>query len=122
MKNSYFSFAKALRRAFEGLSYVFKTQTNFRIQICIAFIVLLAAFIFKITLEELIVIFFTILLVLAAEMINTAFESFTNLVGSQWDQQAKIAKDVAAGMVFVTSLGAAVIGLLIFIPYLQAFF
>lgn len=117
--DAYFSFAKALRRALDGLFYVIRTQANFRIQLVIGLLIFSLSFLFQISLVEFITVFFTILLVLVAEMINTAFEAFTNLVNPQWREQAKIAKDVAAGMVFLVSLGAILIGLIIFIPYFK---
>lgn len=114
-----FSFAKALRRALDGLFYVIRTQANFRIQLMIGLLIFSLSFLFQISFFEFITIFITILLVLVAEMINTAFEAFTNLVNPQWREQAKIAKDVAAGMVFLVSIGAILIGLIVFIPHFE---
>lgn len=121
-ENSYFSFAKALRRAWDGLSHALKTQPNFQIQLLIAFFTIAAALIFKLNSRDFSIIIFATVFVLSAEMINTAFESFTNLVGSQWHRQAKIAKDVAAGMVLIVSLSAVLVGLIIFGPYLKSLF
>ncbi len=51
-------------------------------------------------------------------MINTSLESMTDLITKEWRSEAKIAKDVAAGMMLTVSLGAFVVALIIFIPYL----
>jgi diacylglycerol kinase len=63
-----------------------------------------------------------IVLVISAEMINTSIEEMTNLITSEHKREAKIAKDVAAGMVLVVSIGAVIVGLYIFTPYILAFF
>jgi diacylglycerol kinase len=55
-------------------------------------------------------------------MINTAIEEIANLVKREHSQEAKIAKDVAAGMVLVTTVGSVVVGVLIFTPYILKLF
>lgn len=65
-----------------------------------------------------IVIFFVILLGLVAEMINTALESMTDLITQEWREKAKIAKDVSAGMMLLTAIGAVIIASFIFYPYI----
>lgn len=52
-------------------------------------------------------------------MINTALESMTDLITKEWRQEAKIAKDVAAGMMLLIAMGAVVIGAVIFLPYVR---
>lgn len=111
----------SFRHAFDGVFWAVKTQPNFRVHLCISFFVLLFAKIFVVTRVELLILLFTILLGLASEMVNTALESMTDLITKEYRTEAKIAKDVAAGMMLVISIGATVVGLVIFIPYLQIF-
>ena len=61
-----------------------------------------------------------VVLVLAAEMVNTMVEALVDLVTTEYHPLAKVAKDVAAGVVLLTSIGAVVVGLLIFGPKLLA--
>lgn len=110
----------SFRHAFDGVIWAVKTQPNFRVHLCISFFVLLFAKIFAVTQGELLILLFTILLGLASEMVNTALESMTDLITKEYREEAKTAKDVAAGMMLVVSIGAAVVGLVIFIPYIQA--
>lgn len=63
-----------------------------------------------------------IILGLAAEMINTALEEVANLVTKEWREEARIAKDVSAGMVLLTAFGTFIVALLIFIPKIIPFF
>jgi diacylglycerol kinase (ATP) len=51
-------------------------------------------------------------------MINTALESMTDLITKEWRQEAKIAKDVSAGMMLTIAIGAVSIALYIFMPYI----
>ena len=37
-------------------------------------------------------------------MINTSIESMTDLITSDWKKEAKIAKDVSAGMMLLTAI------------------
>lgn len=71
-----------------------------------------------ITRTEMLIIVFTVILGLMGEMINTAIEAVTDLVTTEWRKEAKIAKDVAAGMMLLSALGALFIAGYIFIPYL----
>jgi diacylglycerol kinase len=73
---------------------------------------------FSITQTEWAIIVFTIILGLTAELINTALESMTDLITKEWREEAKIAKDVSAGMMLTTAVGAVVIAIIIFGQYL----
>ena len=55
-------------------------------------------------------------------MINTAIEYLTDLVTEEYRILAKHIKNISAGAVLVSSLIAAVIGLIIFIPYFMDYF
>ena len=59
-----------------------------------------------------------IALVLGAEAMNTALEYVVDLAQPEWHPLARDAKDVAAAAVLVCSLGAAMVGLVVFVPYL----
>ena len=55
---------------------------------------------------------------MAAEAFNTAIERLVNLVSPDFHPLAGDVKDVAAGAVLICAIVAAIIGLIIFIPYL----
>jgi diacylglycerol kinase (ATP) len=61
-----------------------------------------------------------ILAVWSAEAFNTAVEKTCDLLSPGVDERVRIAKDAAAGAVLLVSIGAAVIGLLTFWPYVAA--
>ena len=57
-------------------------------------------------------------MVLMAEAFNTAIEIDIDLTSPTYHPYARDTKDVAAGAVLIASVTAAVIGILIFAPYL----
>jgi len=59
-----------------------------------------------------------ITLVMAAEMVNTMIESLVDLVTQDYHPLAAIAKDIAAGVVLLTAVGAVVVGVFLFLPRL----
>ncbi len=61
------------------------------------------------------------LIILFAEMVNTAVEHMVNLITKEHSKDAKIAKDVSAGMVLFTVLAAVVVGFFIFLPRILSF-
>ncbi|HKP53716.1 MAG TPA: diacylglycerol kinase family protein [Chloroflexia bacterium] len=116
IRNPKSKIGESFRYAFAGLGYCFRTQRNFRIHIAAAFVVgLLGAFL-GLSLTEWAVLALLVVMVLAAEMVNTMVEALVDLVTTQYHPLAKVAKDVAAGVVLLTAIGAVVVGLLIFGP------
>jgi diacylglycerol kinase (ATP) len=104
----------SFKTALSGLLYAFKTQKNLRIGAGLACLVLLFSLVLRISLFEFAIIILSIFLFFSAEMINTSIEEVVDLLTNKWEKQAKIAKDVASGMVLVVVIGVALIGFLIF--------
>lgn len=109
----------SFKNAFAGLFWAIRTQPNFRVHLVLATLVLWLGSYFKVTRLEMLIIVFTIVLGLTAEMINTSLESMTDLITKEWRQEAKIAKDVSAGMMLTVSIGAVVVATIIFWPYIR---
>lgn len=114
MQSRHNSFKHAIR----GLIYALKTQVNLRIHFVMALIVTLLGLLLKIQVWEWLIIIFTVSLVIITEMINTGIESIVDLITKKHNINAKIAKDVGAGMVLVSSIASVIIGIIIFAPYL----
>lgn len=109
----------SFKNAFAGLVWSLKTQPNFRVHITSSVLVILLGLYLQISNIEMTIILFTILLGLSSEMINTALEAMTDLITTEWKTQAKIAKDVAAGMMLLVAMGAILIAVFIFTPYVR---
>ncbi|GDX61768.1 diacylglycerol kinase [Candidatus Levyibacteriota bacterium] len=107
--------------AWEGVIYAVKNNQNMWIHVFFAVFVVLASILFEVSSFERGILGVMILLVIAFEMINTAIEQMVDLITKEHKEEAKIAKDVSAGMVLVTMVGSVIIGCIIFIPYVINF-
>jgi len=116
------NFLSSFRHAFAGLAYCFRTQRNFRIHVAIALLVTLAGIILTLSWVEWAVVATLVVVVLSAEMVNTMVEALVDLVTQQYHPLAKVAKDVAAGVVLLSAIGSVVVGALIFLPKIMALF
>lgn len=111
----------SFKHAFRGLYHAFTTQPNFLIHFTLSVLAVLLGLFLSISNFEMILLIAMIVLGLAAELINTALEEVTNLVTKEYREEARIAKDVSAGMVLLTALGTTLVAALIFIPKLLEF-
>lgn len=110
------TFKGSVKNCLDGISYVTKNEKNFKREIALGIIALILSYILKIDKIEFIIILTMICLVLTAEIINTAIERAVDLVTKEYHELARIAKDVSAGSVLVTSIFSLIIGIIIFIP------
>ncbi len=116
------SLVKSFGYAFEGLFHAIRYNRNLKIHLVVALIVILLSIFIHVTSFEMGILGVMILLVILSEMINTAIEEMVNLITQEHRKEAKIAKDVAAGMVLVASVGSVIVGVLIFTPYILKLF
>jgi diacylglycerol kinase (ATP) len=100
--------------AFEGIIHVLRTQRNLRIHFLIAIGVIAAAAALGVQRIELIVLLLAIAFVLVAEMVNSAIEGAIDVSTTSFDPNAKLAKDIAAGAVLISSVTAVAVGYLVF--------
>lgn len=109
-------FLKSFRYAFEGIFTGIKEEQNMKIHIAIMILVIIFGILLKISKVEWIICIALFGLVISMELINTAIENAVDLITKEKNEQAKIAKDVAAGAVLVSAIASAIIGLIIFVP------
>ncbi len=102
--------------AFKGLKYTFKTQLNFRVHCFVALIITGLCFYLDLSTAEWLWIIAAIVLVLMAELANTAMETLVDLVSPEYNFKAGIVKDIAAGMVLIAAFMALIVGILILLP------
>lgn len=110
------TFKGSVKNCLDGISYVTKNEKNFKREIVLGIIALILSYILKIDKIEFIIVLTMICLVLTTEIINTAIERTVDLVTKEYHELARIAKDVSAGSVLVTSIFSLIIGIIIFIP------
>lgn len=116
------SISKSFGYALSGFLHALKHNRNLRIHLIVAMLVIILSIFFRINKYEMSILVVVILLVISSEMINTAIEEMVNLITQEHSKEAKVAKDVAAGMVLVTSVGSVIVGFLIFTPYVLKLF
>ena len=105
--------------AIEGILHAAKTERHLRYHFYAAVLILLLSLILGIPRSEFIAIAIVAIIVLSVEMLNTAIEATVDIIFKEYDNRAKIIKDIAAGAVLTASIGAAVVGYIIFLPYLK---
>ena len=101
--------------AIDGIVYALRTQRNMRIHVAAAVFALALALFLRIERFEFLALLIAIVFVLIAELVNTAIEAAVDIATSSPDPNAKIAKDVAAGAVFVAAINAVVTGYIVFV-------
>lgn len=109
---------KSFAFAGAGIGKLVKAEHNAWIH-CLAILVVTGAgCYFRITRPEWIAIILCFALVLAAEAFNTAIEKLTDKISAETSTIAADVKDIAAGGVLICAIAAAIVGVIIFIPYL----
>lgn len=106
----------SFKYAFRGIVSAIFLEQNMRIHYGVMTLVILFGIIYKISPIEWIIVTLCFGLVIGAEMMNTAIERTVNLACKEYNNEARIAKDVAAGGVLIMAIIAAIVGLIIFIP------
>lgn len=111
---------RSFRFAFEGIYSGIKTETNWTIGLIEAIIVITVSWYLNISRADWIIIIILIGLVLYAELCNSAIEAIVDSFAPEIHPGAKLAKDFSAGSVVILILTAAVVGWIIFWPYISA--
>lgn len=110
---------RSIKCAFKGIRVMVASQHNAWIHAA-TLAVVVAGLSFALTAAEWCWIILAIISVWTAEALNTAFEFLTDVASPEFHPLAGKAKDVAAGAVLMTALGAVLIGLVIIGPYVSA--
>lgn len=119
---NFFRMIQSFKDAGRGIKYVFKHEQNFRLQFFCSILVILVSWFFHLRKSEWLVVLLLICLIMVLELLNSAVEKFADILKPRLDWQIQTAKDIMAGLVFVASFWAALIGLIIFYPYLIEFY
>ena len=104
--------------AWKGIRSFVSKEPNAWIHCSAIVLVTIAGFFFSITHTEWLIIILCFGIVLAAEGFNTAIERLVNLVSPERHPVAGDVKDIAAGAVLICAVAAAIVGIIIFMPYI----
>ena len=114
------TWVQSVNVAIEGIIYAVKTQRHMRYHLFAALTALILSLVLNISRNEFILLCMAIVLVLVTEMLNTAIETTVDMISGEFHPLAKNAKDIAAGVVLIASIGALTLGYLILYPALKA--
>jgi len=109
----------SFKYAFQGIMAALKEEPNLKFHFLVGLWVIIISLILQISRQDWITIIMLIGLVVAVELTNTAIEAVVDAFVDANHPGAKMAKDISAGAVLVAAVTAAVIGVLIFLPYLN---
>jgi diacylglycerol kinase (ATP) len=104
MKNQ--PFARRLRFAWAGLASALRAENSFRLHVIAAFGVLAALLWLRPAPLWWALLAVAVVLVLAAELINTALEHLADHLHPEQHPRIKVVKDCAAAAVLISALGA----------------
>ncbi len=109
---------KSFAYAWKGIVRVAKEEQNFRIQLAAAAVTVVLMFALDLRTPEKALLALVIVLVLVLELMNSIFERMVDILKPRIHHYVEDIKDIMAGTVLVASVGAVLIGVLIFWPYL----
>jgi diacylglycerol kinase (ATP) len=119
MKTKQFSFrerANSFRFAWEGIYKFFEQEHNAWLHLSATVAMLIAAWCFRVSRNEIILLFIVTGLVWSAEIFNTAIEKIMDFISPEYHPEVKCIKDLAAAGVLTAAFIALVTGAFIFIP------
>ncbi|MCL5004869.1 MAG: diacylglycerol kinase family protein [Patescibacteria group bacterium] len=108
----------SLKYAVNGLKETLIFERNFKIMLFFALLAVFLMFYFPTSRTEKAVITTAIFAVLTLELINIAIERLLDFLQPEYSDKVRIIKDLMAAIVLLASLGAMVIGLIVFWPHI----
>ena len=118
-KRGLIRFFKSFKYSIEGLKYAYKYEQSMLIHVIATICVLLANIFFQVSGIEWLITLLAIGMVLSAELINSAIEAVVDLVTLEEHPLAKIAKDCSSAATLVLACMAALIGIVVYVPYIM---
>ncbi len=113
------AFIKSMRYAFRGLRLLFSREQNFRIEVFVGLAVIALTIALPLDIWEKILLILMVSAVLVLEILNTIFERISDILKPRLHPVVKEIKDMMAAAVLITSITAAVIGLIIFWTFIK---
>jgi diacylglycerol kinase (ATP) len=110
--------ARSFVYAWRGFAHVVKTQHNMWLHLLVAVAVIALGFGLHVSRADWLWLIASIAFVFFAEIMNSAFEFLCDVASKEFNPAVEKAKDIAAAAVLVAALGAVLIGLMVFWPYL----
>lgn len=115
-------FLRSLRFAWNGISTLAREEQSFRLQLLAAVVLTALIFVFRLSRAETALLVVVAAFTLVLELLNGAVERLVDLFKPRIHTYAEQIKDMMAGAVLVSSIGALIVGILVFAPHLAEAF
>jgi len=110
---------ETLNCAIEGIIYSVKTQRHMKYHFTLAVIALIMGVVLNVPTTIFIIFILSFVLLLFAEIVNTALEVGIDIYVKNYHPLAKAVKDLSAGAVLISSFGVFITGYVIFAKHLS---
>lgn len=107
---------KNVAYAAQGVSYAWRTERNFRLEVLLGVVALAVTLLLG---ADLVPVLLCCALVLTLELVNTALEALVDLVSPTFHPLARVVKDVAAGAVLIAGVFSLAVGATVWWQALQ---
>ncbi len=109
----------SFKYAYAGVIAALKQEPNLKFHFLAGAVVIFLSILLNISTRDWVIIIILIGLVISVELTNTAIEVVVDEFVQTHHPGAKLAKDISAGAVLVAVVTAAIVGILIFFPYIS---
>lgn len=109
----------SFKYALVGIVTALKEEPNLKFHFLAATFVIFLSIILNISKTDWLIIIFLIGFVISVELTNTAIEAVVDAFTDKEHPGAKLSKDISAGAVLVAAVTAAILGIIIFLPYIN---
>ena len=109
---------RSFQHAGRGVAVMMASQHNAWIHAAATVVVILAGLLLRIPTPSWCLLTLAVVSVWVAEALNTAVEYLCDVASPEFHPLVQKSKDVAAGAVLLSALGAAIVGAFVFVPYL----
>lgn len=107
---------RALQWSLKGLRTAFQIESSFRLECYLVFLLAPASFLLGQTPVERVLLFGALLLVLSAELLNSAIEQVVDKISPEFAVFAGRAKDMGSAAVFITMLNVIAVWGCLLVP------
>ena len=106
--------------AVAGIVEMLRSQHNAWVHLVASVVVIVAGWLYGVSATQWCFLILVMMAVWVAEALNTAFELLCDVASPEFHPLVKKSKDVAAGAVLLSAVGAAVVGAIVFVPFILA--
>ncbi len=108
----------SFKYALAGIITALKEEPNLKFHFLAGTFVIFLSVILDISKTDWMIIIFLIGFVICVELTNTAIEAVVDAFTDKEHPGAKLSKDISAGAVLIAAVTSAILGIMIFLPYI----